>query len=102
MNEYDDILELISEIQDTLSQLLSSGFNAAHDFTIEELKKLKTYAESYGLRGAAESLEFLYSKLDNKRHNIKFDYSECIKEFCKLNEYCIICRKRLEIEKVKL
>jgi len=102
MNEYDVILEHLSAIKNTLTQLLSSGFNAVNENTIEELKKLKIYSESYGLRGAAESLEFLYYKLDNKRHNIKFDYSECINQFCKLNEYCRICKEQLEIEKVKL
>ena len=31
-------LELISEIQNILTQLLSSGFNAVHDYIIEKLK----------------------------------------------------------------
>ena len=101
MNDYDELLELISEIQNTLSQLLSSGFLSAHDFTIKELKKLKIYVESYGLKYATENLEFLYSKLENKRHNLEFDYKECIEQFCKLNEYCKICKKFLEIEKAK-
>ena len=102
MSEYDVILELISEIQNTLTQLLSSGFNAVHEYTIEELKRLKIDAESYNMHYAADVLEFLYGKLSEKRHNFEFNYSEYIEQFCKLNEYCIICKEQLEIEKVKL
>ena len=102
MNEYDVILEFISEIQNALTELLSSGFNAVHDYTKEELKRLKIDAESYNLHYAAQVLAFLYEKLYEKRHNFEFDYSECIEQFCKLNEYCMICKEQLEIEKVKL
>ena len=55
MNDYDVILEFISEVQDTLAQLLSSGFFAAHEFTINELKRLEKSAKIYNLTYAEEN-----------------------------------------------
>ena len=101
MNDYDIVLQLISEIQYVLSQLLSSGFMAVNEFTIKELKRVKICAESYNLAYAAENLDFLYERLEHKRHNFKFDYSECIEKYCKLNEYCSICRNQLNMLKCK-
>ena len=101
MNDYDVILEFISEVQDTLAQLLSSGFFAAHEFTINELKRLEKSAKIYNLTYAEEILGFLYEKLESKKHTFKFDYSECIDKYCKLNNYCLICIEQLEILNIK-
>ena len=101
MSDYEIVLQLIDEIQSVLSQLLSSGFMAAHDFTVKELKRLKICAESYNLAYAAEKLGFLYERLEGKRHKFQFDYTECIKEYCMLNEYCSICKNQLNILAVR-
>ena len=63
---------------------------------------MKLPPENERVNHAADVLEFLYGKLREKRHNFEFNYSEYIEQFCKLNEYCIICKEQLEIEKVKL
>lgn len=97
MSKYDEILNFLDEIQEALSQLLTSGFNAYHEYTAHILKELGERAESYGLIYAGEKLNILCEKLNEKRHNFEFDFSEFTKEYSSINEYCAVCRKRLDI-----
>lgn len=101
MNKYEELLELINRIQENLVDLFSSGFNAVHDSTLNELKKLSSLCESFGLSFGNESLEKIYEKLMSKRHVFEFNYSECVEEYCKLNEYVVRCKQKLEIMKLK-
>ena len=59
MNDYDVILEFISEVQDTLAQLLSSGFFAAHEFTINELKRFTNFLAEIILKYLSHICPFL-------------------------------------------
>lgn len=97
MSKYDDILNFLDEIQEALSQLLTSGFNASHEYTAQILKELGERAESYGLLYAGEKLNVLFEKLNQKRHNFEFDFREFTEDYSRINEYCSVCRKRLDI-----
>lgn len=102
MENYDELLELINETQENLVDLFSSGFNTANEFTLNEIKKLGILFENYGLIFGVESLTKIYEKLVSKRHMFEFDYSECVMQYCKLNEYLEKCRYKLEILKLGL
>ena len=101
MDKYDKISDFLDEIQEALIQLLSSGFNTSHEYTIDILKNLEKGAESLGLIYAGEKLGVLYEKLNLKRHNFEFDFCSLTEEYCRLNEYCIICRKQLDVIKAE-
>ncbi len=97
MNE---ILDLIQEIENIMNDLLLSGFNTIHDYTLNEMKKLGQLCESYGMIYASNIINNLVSDLSKKRHNFEFNYSTVIEDYFKLNKYLILCRKRIEIEEL--
>lgn len=97
----EDILNLINDIEIVLLELLSSGLNTAHEFTINEISRLGISCESYGLSYAKELLNSIENSLSNKRHNFYFDYSSVVQDYFKLNKYLIICKRKIQLEKVK-
>lgn len=101
MNNYNEIINFIDEIQYTLSQILNCGFKSCHEHTIKELNRLSIIAENYGLLYAYKKLILLSEQLENKRHTFDLDFMELSKESCKLNEYCLICKKELQILNVE-
>lgn len=101
MNKYDEILDFLDEVQEALTQFLSSGFSTSHEYTLNTLKELGKNAECLGLTYASEKLDLLYKRFNLKRHNFEFDFTSITEEFLKLNEYCMICRKQLDLIKTK-
>lgn len=93
-----ELLDLIQEIENVMNDLLLSGFNTIHDYTLNEMKKLGQLCESYGMIYPSSIINNLVSDLTKKRHNFDFDYSTVIEDYFKLNKYLILCRKRIEIE----
>ncbi|OAA87546.1 hypothetical protein [Clostridium coskatii] len=101
MNECKQILNVIDEVQKNIQELFFSGFNTPGDFVIDEFLRLGLVLESCGMSYGSQKLNSIHDKLKSKRHSFDFNYSECIKEYCELNEYCIICKKRLNILNLK-
>lgn len=95
----EEILSLIDEIDNIMEDLLSSGFNAVHDFTIKELERLGILCESYGMKTGSEMINSLKERLDKKRHSFDFDYDKAIEEYFKINKYLMLCRRKLEVNK---
>lgn len=101
MDKYDEILSYIDNIQYVLSQILSSGFKTCHEHTIKELKTLSSVGESYGFSYAADKLKLLNEELENKRHSFNLDFMNITAEYCKLNEYCLICKNQIQLLKAE-
>lgn len=97
MNEYEEILNAINEVQKSLQELFFSGFNAPNDFNLSELSRLALFLESCGMKYGYEKLKNICSELQKKRHTLEFDYRHLTDEYCKLNEYCKLCIKKLEL-----
>lgn len=99
MRALEEILALIDDIDNIMEDLLSSGFNAVHDFTIKELGRLGALSEGYGMKTCSEMLNNLKETLDKKRHNFDFEYEKTIEEYFKINKYLMLCRRKLEVNK---
>lgn len=102
MDKYNELLDVINSVQEIILELFSSGFNTCHDFTLSEIKRLSILCESYGLTFGAESLKSVYKELSEKPHKFNYDYSLCIKEYCILNEYLLICKDKLNVLNLRL
>ena len=88
MKILEEILALIDDIDNIMEDLLSSGFNAVHEFTIKELERLGALSEGYGMKTCSEMLNNLKETLEKKRHNFDFNYEKTIEEYFKINKYC--------------
>ena len=64
MKILEEILALIDDIDNIMEDLLSSGFNTVHDFTIKELGRLGALSEGYGMKTCSEMLNYLKEILD--------------------------------------
>ena len=82
----EEILALIDDIDNIMEDLLSSGFNAVHEFTIKELERLGALSEGYGMKTCSEMLNNLKETLEKKRHNFDFNYEKTIEEYFKINK----------------
>lgn len=101
MNEKEEILEILKEVEKALQEIFFSGFNSPGDFTLKEFLRLSLLMESCGMTYGAKKLKNIYDKLSNKRHNFNFDYEETMKNYSELNEYCLICSKKLYMLNLK-
>ena len=97
MDKYNNMLDILNEMQSTMEEMLLSGFNRVHDVTLNELKNCAESFKNYGLKYGADIIKEIYESLEKKQHNFNFDYSECIRKYCILNEYYQVCRERLDI-----
>ncbi len=101
MNEKEEILEILNEVEKALQEMFFSGFNSPGDFTLNEFSRLSLLMESCGMSYGAKKLKSIHDKLSSKRHSFDFDYEEAVKDYSELNEYCLICSKKLHMLNLK-
>lgn len=101
LSKYDEIYEEIKNVEDILESLFISGFSSYNEFTLKSIDLSINNCEKIGLNYASKELKNIFNLLDKKNHSFNFNFSECIDRFCKLKEYCSICKKRLEVLQVR-
>ncbi|AKA68160.1 hypothetical protein [Clostridium scatologenes] len=101
MNEKEEILEILNEVEKALQEMFFSGFNSPGDFTLNEFLRLSLLMESCGMSYGAKKLKSIHDKLSSKRHSFDFDYEKAVKDYSELNEYCLICSKKLHMLNLK-
>lgn len=101
MKPEEKIRELSLKVIDALSELFISGMNSVHDSTLEEIKKLSEISIQCGLKYGGEQLGKLCSDLSGSRHQMRGDYNSIIEQYCSIEQYFMLCRKKAELDEAK-
>lgn len=94
--------EVLTRTEKLLSDLFTSGFLSAHESTLEEMDRMSGICMQCGLIFAGEKLKFLSQEIKSSRHLIHQDLNRVVKEFCCLDQYIVLCKRKLALDKIPL
>lgn len=99
---YENLYTLIENIEGALDTVLVSGFNVINTSTIKTMEEISEQCENAGFSFAGEMLKAMASGQERKRHVMKFNNEEIMKKYFLLNNYILLIKSKIDIEKVNL
>ena len=94
------LTEVLTRTEKLLSDLFTSGFLSAHESTLEEMDKMSGICMQCGLIFAGEKLNVLSQEIKINRHLMSQDLNRAVKEFCCLDQYILLCKRKLALDMV--
>lgn len=85
---------LLEDVMSLLEDLFQSGFDTAHDSTLEELSKMTERTKQYGMTYLSELLQKLTDGLHNRRHQMTRQEDKLAEIYTTLNEYLYLCLEK--------
>lgn len=98
---YENIRDIIYNVEGTMDRLLVSGFNVVTESNVKALRECMESCEGVGLDFGAKCLGVLAMGYERKRHDMNYDARSLIKEYFLLDNYLISIKDRLDMEVIK-
>lgn len=101
MEKYQNIKQLIEDVEDILDSIFVSGLYSARKDVIDRAGNIAAECRKYGLTFASAILVKVADGLETRRHSLEYDYGALVKDYCVLGTYINIFKNKLDLKLIE-